>query len=253
MAYKTKKTQNKFEPVMYRNTKKDKNSMKDSYNDIEVYDLDSLVNKDGEFDIVNGTTLDYRFETEPSDSFKKRVKAQVEGYSSELEKQNKKGENKNAHSNGEKFYNERKKASKEKAAKKKEITKAGLTASKRKDSDFDEKTMFDEGKIKRLTLNNTVFLSENQVRKSIPEKYKNYEGRFIMRDGTGKEYMVENKHNKYFGVTETFIEKLTNKEEINETLEHIHHLFDYNRGSYKTKSDSSDMGDLLNIMRVLKK
>ena len=95
--------------------------------------------KKNEREDKNRTTLEYRYENEPSDKFKKRVHAQAMGYTSELEKSN--GIEKNA-AFGDEFYKGEKKHTNKIHQDTKQLKKSGLQARELPDDVFDKNDIF---------------------------------------------------------------------------------------------------------------
>ena len=124
----------------------------------------------------NKTTLDVNFASEPDDAYKERVKAQVHGFPSvENEKNSKiKEENKSLDFDGNAdFYDTQKKKSEKVNAMQTDIRHAGLKARELPKENFENDTLFKENKaMKRLHFKNTVFLSEAQMLKKVPEEFK---------------------------------------------------------------------------------
>ena len=127
----------------------------------------------------NKTTLDVEFASEPGEAYRERVKAQVHGFpSADNEKNSKiKEDNKSLDFEGnEKFYDAQKKKSEEISDKEAELKHAGLKARELPKEDFKNDTLFKENKtMKRLHFKNTVFLSEAQMLKKVPEEYMSLE------------------------------------------------------------------------------
>jgi hypothetical protein len=184
----------------------------------------------------NKTTLDLKFAAEPDDKYKERVKAQVHGFpSAENEKNSKiKEDNKSLDFDGnEDFYDKQKKKSKEVNDVETDIKHAGLKARMLPKEQFKNDTLFKEDKtMKRLHFKNTVFLSESQMLKKVPEEFKTSNGKFIMKDASGTEYLVECVYSETFKHGTLNVINKTNKEQINEQLNRMRQLFDYNSSSY---------------------
>lgn len=189
-------------------------------------------------DIVdyNKTTLDMNFVSDPSDDYKERVKAQVHGFpSADNEKNSKiKEENKSLDFEGnEEFYDDQSKKSKKISDIRTDIKHAGLKAHNLPKENFKNDTLFKENKtMKRLHFKNTVFLSEAQMLKKVPEEFKSADGKFIMKDASGTEYLVECSVNKTFNVPKLTVLNRVNKTEINEQLKRMNELSGYNSSSY---------------------
>lgn len=212
----------------------------------------------------NKTTLDVEFASEPGEAYKERVKAQVHGFpSADNEKNSKiKEDNKSLDFDGnEKFYDAQKKKSEEISDKEAELKHAGLKARELPKEDFKNDTLFKENKtMKRLHFKNTVFLSEAQMLKKVPEEYRTSDGRFIMKDASGTEYLVECSYNKEFNHGKLTVVNKTNKEQINEQLDRMRELFDYNSSSYmggttssSRKTEAQGLSEMINRVKDIEK
>ena len=212
----------------------------------------------------NKTTLDVEFASEPGEAYKERVKAQVHGFpSADNEKNSKiKEDNKSLDFEGnEKFYDAQKKKSEEISDKEAELKHAGLKARELPKEDFKNDTLFKENKtMKRLHFKNTVFLSEAQMLKKVPEEYRTSDGRFIMKDASGTEYLVECSYNKEFNHGKLTVVNKTNKEQINEQLDRMRELFDYNSSSYmggttssSRKTETQGLSEMINRVKDIEK
>ena len=212
----------------------------------------------------NKTTLDVEFASEPGEAYRERVKAQVHGFpSADNEKNSKiKEDNKSLDFEGnEKFYDAQKKKSEEISDKEAELKHAGLKARELPKEDFKNDTLFKENKtMKRLHFKNTVFLSEAQMLKKVPEEYRTSDGRFIMKDASGTEYLVECSYNKEFNHGKLTVVNKTNKEQINEQLDRMRELFDYNSSSYmggttssSRKTETQGLSEMINRVKDIEK
>lgn len=97
--------------------------------------------------------------------------------------------------------------------------------------------------MKRLKFKNTVFLSESQVLKRVPEDYRVDENKFYMQDKTGTDYLVECKADP-FGFVHMEVTNKLNKEKINEELEKIKRLSGYKYSDDNIKIDKTQIGDI---------
>ena len=212
----------------------------------------------------NKTTLDVEFASEPGEAYRERVKALVHGFpSADNEKNSKiKEDNKSLDFDGnEKFYDAQKKKSEEISDKEAELKHAGLKARELPKEDFKNDTLFKENKtMKRLHFKNTVFLSEAQMLKKVPEEYRTSDGRFIMKDASGTEYLVECSYNKEFNHGKLTVVNKTNKEQINEQLDRMRELFDYNSSSYmggttssSRKTEAQGLSEMINRVKDIEK
>lgn len=167
---------------------------------------------------------DLRYEKgSASKDFKERVKSQMKGYvSKEAEKLHKDDEFGNA-DYGFDFDEVEKKAKQhsDNVTKSKEI---GLTGREMK-GDFKKnapETVFETKKIKKLHFKNTEFLSEEHMKSRIPEEFKTEGNKFIVKDRADNEFLIEWSYNQ------ANILKHTNKTMVNEQLDRIKELFNYN-------------------------
>lgn len=212
----------------------------------------------------NKTTLDVNFASEPGDAYKERVKAQVHGFpSAENEKNSKiEEENDSLDFEGNKdFYDTQKKKSKIVNDMDADIKHAGLKARELPKEYFENDTLFKENKtMKRLHFKNTVFLSEAQMLKKVPEEFKSADGRFIMKDASGTEYLVECSYNDTFKHGKLTVINKTNKEQINEQLDRMRQLFDYNSSAYmggttasSRKTETNGLSEMIDHVKQMEK
>lgn len=167
----------------------------------------------------NKTTLDYEPEN-VTPEYKKRVHAQVKGYTSEQEMNN--GlEKSNDYSDGENIYQGLKKSGEEMQKNMKDFRKSGLQARELPDETFDRDNMYEskEGfdmrqmmnhlksieveankpineNIKTVFYKKTKFITENHMIDKIPDDFKVNGLKFKMKDMDGNIYLVEWKNNK---------------------------------------------------------
>ena len=265
-----------FKPVMGKNVETDdkknnEKAVKDIMKETDEYDggfteKERKTNTEDSVD-YNKTTLDVDFAYEPSDSYKERVKAQVKGFPSvENEKNTEIEENDSLDFDGnEKFYDEQKKKREEVSKTKTDIKHAGLKSHNLPKENFKDKTIFkNENKtMKRLHFKNTVFLSEAQMLKKVPEEYKIDGNKFYMKDANGTEYLIECVKDKTVDYVYTNVIGVTNKQKINEELNRIKELSSYDSGNYFKQSSSesrrleenkfSDMINRVKELSVIKK
>lgn len=208
----------------------------------------------------NKTTLDVNFASEPGDDYKERVKAQVHGFPSAANEKESDIEenNESLDFDGNKdFYDKQAAKSREVNKKETEDRHAGLKSHNLPEEDFKNDTLFKENKtMKRLHFKNTVFLSEAQMLKKIPEEFKSVDGEFIMKDAKGTEYVVECQMNKNFNVPKLIVKNKYNKEQISEQLERMRQLSGYNSSEYLggTTSDTrkAETGNLSEMITRVK-
>lgn len=280
---------NEFKPVLGVNVEKDNKSINDkAYKDAKqrAKDYDGgLENVGGkrvkyEKNDANRTTLDYEPEN-VSDDYKKRVKAQVEGYTSEHEKNNK-IEKSGDFSDNENIYNGIKKSGQELHNGEKDMKKSGLQGREWPEKVFDREEMYEskEGfdmkqminkmrilqensetvnneplnehrNIKTIFFKKTEFLTEGHMLSRIPDEFKTEGEQFKMKDKTGNTYLVEWKNNK--GV----IISHSNKQGMNESLSRMKDLYSYSSTDTNTTLNSrlnedANFNSTLNNARKIK-
>lgn len=275
-----------FKAVLGPNVEKDNKSNNDkAYSDAKkrAKDYDGGLEKEVggqrtkyEKTDANRTTLDYNPENDVTDDYKKRVKAQAEGYTSDAEKNNKIDKAADF-SNNENIYNGIKKSGQELHDDEKSMKKSGLQAKEWPDKVFDKQEMYEskEGfdmrqminklsnfntnqnpinehkNIKTVYFKKTEFLTEGHMLSRIPDEFKNEGNTFKMKDKTGNEYLVEWKDNK--GI----IIEHNNKQGFNESLDRMKNLYSYSSTDTKTTRNSrlneeNDFNSTLNNARKLK-
>lgn len=280
---------NEFKPVLGVNVEKDNKSINDkAYKDAKqrAKDYDGGLENVGGKRIkykkndANRTTLDYEPEN-VSDDYKKRVKAQVDGYTSELEKNNK-IEKSGDFSDNENIYNGIKKSGQELHNGEKDMKKSGLQGREWPEKVFDKEEMYEskEGfdmkqminrmrilqensetvnneqlnenrNIKTIFFKKTEFLTEGHMLSRIPDEFKTEGEQFKMKDKTGNTYLVEWKNNK--GV----IISHNNKQGMNEALNRMKDLYSYSSTDTNTTLNSrlnedANFNSTLNNARKIK-
>ena len=186
----------------------------------------------------NKTTLEVDFVNEPSDDYKKRVKAQVHGFASAENEKNSKMEedSEGLDFNGNKdFYKERSEVAKTRSDRRHALKTSGLQSKElAKDDEFDDefkdKTVFtnENKKMKRLCFSKTVFLNEEEMLKKVPNDMKIDGNKFYMKDSVGNEYLVECAKDKVIDqIIHTKVVDYVNKEKINETFNRMKELYGY--------------------------
>lgn len=184
----------------------------------------------------NKTTLEYNFVTEPSKEYKDRVKQlAVYGTPHQLTAEEKDPEKNGGYdySTTEKFYDDRKEVADIRNERQTDERHAGLKARMYPRETFENDTLFKESRtMKRLHFKNTKFLSEEQMLKKVPDNYRFDGNKFVMRDSTGTDYLVECKVDNNFGYTEMNVVAKYNKEEIKEQLSRMRSLSGYSSESY---------------------
>lgn len=269
------KESNEFTPKMGNNVVKDnaKNNEK-AVGDI-MKETDKLnkkaksekrdTNPETEKDL-NKTTLDLDFDYEPSEGYKERVKAQVQGFPS---KQNQDStdieENESLDFDGnKKFYDAQSEKTKEMNDKEVELKRSGLASRTKSQKEFENNTLFKDNKtnentMKRLHFKNTRFLSESQMLSKVPEDYKVDGNTFLMKDSTGAEFIVECTVDDRFNFAQFNVVKKPSKTAINEEFKRMEKLYEYKSSEYNTgtdynsrKSEDSNVAQMLDIMKNLK-
>lgn len=240
--------ENEFKPKIGPNVERDdKKNAQDAYKEAEkrAKDYDGGLKTPEKRELNprasgNKTMLGLDYDDEPNDAFKKRVKAQAMGYTSELEKDN--GIEKSGDFSDD-FYENEKDTVEQMSKDRENIRTSGLVSSKLKEKDDDYgkvHTVFNESKrpVKRLTYHHTKFLNESQIFTKIPEEFKTDGNRFIVRDATDSEYLVEwcvdEKHN----ISEGRIVNERNLKETNKALDRMAELMGYNSSNIYGRSSS---------------
>ena len=204
---------------------------------------------------ANKTTLDYN-PSNVTDDYKKRVKAQVKGYTSELEEKNgleKAGD----FSDNENFYNGVKDSGKKihKAEDEYKFTKVQVRDENPKPYSKDEmyeskdgfdmrnmidrfranekKTMLKEH-VKTVYFKKTAFINEEHMLSRIPDEFKKEGEQFKMRDKTGNEYLLEWKDNSGNIIGHTNING------ANKAIDRMKSMFDYSSVDSKSRLNENN-------------
>lgn len=227
----------------------------------------------------NKTTLDYTPEN-ASDDYKKRVHAQVKGYSSVQEMENDIEKIDNFEDN-DKIYQAIKKSGQEMHDNEENFKKTGLQASKmpkdtfkkgemyeskdgfdmrnlintlKESSNKGERTFIEKPSVKTVYFKKTSFLNEGHMVSRIPDEFKNEGTQFKMKDKHGTEYLVEWSNGK------ANILNRNHKQKIDETLNAYSHLSsykgeEYNISNNKTRINegSAEINRMLDIVRKITK
>ena len=216
------------------NKREQEKAVRDITKDAEKMDNPRRNQKDKELPAVepndyNKTTMDVRFEADAPQSYKDRVRAQALGYPSVQNMNNNDYATYLDFDGNKDFYNDRKKMSDHRNEIEKQERESGLKARLKTATDYSNKSMFENKDYlpkKRLVFKNTMFLSEAQVIKAVPEDYRIDENRFYMQDKTGTDYLVECKADP-FGYVHVEVVNRLNKVEVNEELDKMRRLADY--------------------------
>lgn len=228
-----------------------------------ITDKKKNTNKEDTVDF-NKTTLDVNFSSEPDEKYKERVKAQVHGFPSvDNEKNSKiKEENESLDFDGnDEFYKKQSNKVKKVSDTQADIKHAGLKAHNLPKDNFKNDTLFKENKtMKRLHFKNTVFLSESQMLKKVPEEFKTSDGKFIMKDASGTEYLIECSFNKTFNVPKLTVLNKVNKNQVNEQLKRMNELSGYNSSEYfngtnsnSRKIEERNLSEMINRIKNIEK
>ena len=225
----------------------------------------------------NKTLLDYTLENVP-ENYKKRVHAQVKGYTSELEMNNgieKTGD----YSNNDNIYQGIKKCGQEMHSNEKAFKETGLQGSKmpkdtfKKEEMYESKDGFDmrnlintitekskinkpifeeQKSVKTVYFKKTAFLNEGHMISRIPDEFKNEGVQFKMKDKYGTEYLVE------WANGEANIVSRYHKQKIDETLDVYSKYSKYNGSEYNTSTskmrlneNENEISRMLNIVRTI--
>ena len=218
----------------------------------------------------NKTLLDYTPEN-ASDDYKKRVHAQMKGYTSVAEMENgieKCGD----FSDNDNIYKGIKKSGEEMHKNEEDFKASGLQANKMPRKTFVKGEMYEskEGvdmrnmintlkeasyipkpilkenaKLKTVYFKKTTFLNEEHMTSRIPDEFKNEGEQFKMKDKNGTEYIVEWNHGK------AEILSYENKQKINETMEKFHHITNYKSNMTRTSTTNKNLQENVGVNRML--
>lgn len=253
-------SQNEFKPKLGPNVERDdKKNAQDAYKTAEkrAKDYDGGLKTPEKMKLSpredgNKTMLGIDYDNEPGDDYKKRVKAQAMGYASDAEKNNdieKVGEF------NDDFYENEKKTVKQMSDDRENIRTAGLVSSELKDKDKEYgkvNTVFNEGRMKRLTYQHTKFMNESQIFSKIPEDFKVDGNKFIVRDATESEYLVEWCVDKKNNISEGRIIKERNLKETDKTIDRMAELMGYKSSSvYGRSASRSTINENNNVKDML--
>ena len=259
-------SQNEFNPKFGPNVERDdKKNAQETYDEAERraknYDGGLKTpekNKLSPREDGNKTMLGLDYDADPGDKFKQKVKDQTAGYASSKERKNgieKVGDF------GDDFYDNEKKTVEKMADNMESIRTAGLVSKelKKDDKDYGKvNTVFKENRIKRLTYQHTKFMNESQIFAKIPEDFKVDGNKFIVRDATESEYLIEWCVDKKNNISEGRIINERNLKEADKTLDRMAELMGYNsssiygRGSSRSMvNENKNVEDMLNSIRQI--
>ena len=190
--------------------------------------------------------------------FKKRVKSQIKGYTSaDAEKKHKNDPFGNAYFDSDDETEFFAKHAKEAKSEKDKLKRTGLTGNTRdkKEVEGETDTMFESKKLKNIKFRHTNFLSEGHMISKIPDEFKKEGNKFLMSDSEGNSYLVEWHNND-----KPDIEKQVNKKLVNEEINRIKNLYNYNSENYfknttaKSRfTENKEVSDMLNKARKIVK
>jgi hypothetical protein len=232
-----KESSTEFKPVLGTNVERDnKTNNEKSYKESEkrAKDFDGGLKKQtkkkpAERNDYNGSMLDLDTVEGLDDATKQRIQDQAAGWTSTKEKNNKIEKDDSLEYNDD-FYQDRKKTKKVKDKKEKEIKYSGLTSHR-----FEpvKNNLYKEGKLKTLHYKHTEFLNEEHMKTRIPDDFKCEGVKFNMEDKVGNVYLVEWTDNN------ARVVNFHNKRQVNEEMNRIKNLFNYNSSSHVTTSTSN--------------
>jgi hypothetical protein len=260
-------SKNEFKPVLGPNVESDnKSNNGKSYKDAEkrAKDYDGGLGKEKERELpkkedFNRTTLDYNPRIEPDKNWKEKVEAQAKGYTSKAEEEN--GIEKAAEFDDKgKLFNQFKNANKEIEKEKNALATSGLVSREMDKKGVTNKkpTMTESAlKPKKLLFKHRRFLNESQMLQLIPEEMKKNGQVIHMEDAHNNEYVVECVESKLTGTIETHVTSYKNKEKMNEQMNRIQQLFDYNsrntNGRNVNPSKLNEDVEFMNLMNMTRK
>lgn len=278
---------NEFKAVLGPNVEKDnKSNNGKAYSDAKKrakdYDgglTDNIEKKEFEKIDGNKTTLDYTFDN-VDDNYKKRVHAQVKGYSSVQEMEND-IEKQDDYSNNDNIYKGIKKSGQEMHKNEEDFKSSGLQASEMPKDTFKKEEMYEsrdgfdmrnlintlkensvkntrtfveKPSVKTIYFKKTSFLNEGHMISRIPDEFKNEGTQFKMKDKYGSEYLIEWSNNK------ANILNCNHKQKIDETFNAYNHLTKYNgeeynisNGKARINESNSEIERMLGIIRKITK
>lgn len=204
----------------------------------------------------NKTTLDSDYDSEPSDQYKERVKAQVNGFPSKENEEMHSGDDDDTIDNdgNKSIYNSIEKRNKKVNKRREEIKRAGLKSREMPSSQFNINTIFKEGegeKIKVYTFKNYSFLSESSMEEKIPDKCKVNGNKFIMRDRDGEKYLVKWIVDEKYNVAKPVVLLHENIAKLNDEFNKIKELINYNSSDYFNGTNAKSRVDEEKIFKDL--
>lgn len=258
---------NEFKPVLGTNVERDdKANNGKAYKDAEkrAKDYDGGLAKEEDKQLpkkedFNRTTLDYNPRTEPDKAWKDKVEAQAKGFTSKAEEEN--GIEKAAEFDKDgKILKQFKDSNALIQGERNDLATSGLVSREmdKKGAIQKKPTMMESAtpKAKRLVFKHTQFLSESKMLQLIPEEYKKDGQKIYMQDSHNNEYIVECVKSKETGYLETNVISHSNKQVMNEQMNRIQQLFDYNTKSTSgrnIKTSSARMDEQADIRKMIDK
>ena len=261
-------SKNEFKPVLGPSVESDNKSNNDkAYKDAEkrAKDYDGgLANGENNVKLpkkedFNRTTLDYNPRVEPDKEWKDKVEAQAKGYTSTMEEKN--GIEKAAQFDEDgKILNQFKDENDEIQKERNALGTSGLQSSElEKKGVLDKKPTMTESTTltpKRLIFKHRRFMNESQMLQLIPEEYKKDGQTIYMKDAHNNEYIVECVASKTSGLIETQVKGFENKELVNEQMNRIQQLMNYDAKSTSGRNvknaQLNESQEFRNVMNILK-
>lgn len=183
--------------------------------------------------------------------FMDKVKSQMKGYvSKDAEDKHKDDEFGNAtfDKNGN-IYNAAKDHANAAKQGKDTASEIGLTGRElsKKDIEDNDKTMYESKKIKKLTFKNLQFISEGHMLTKVPDEYKKDGNKFIMRDSSNNEYIVE------WNGRDPKVTKKVNMTLVNEQKNRIKELWGYKSSESNNTTSSFRIQETKSFNDMVKK
>lgn len=266
MVIKESATKSEFRPVYGSGVQDDNKKInRQAYKDIEKetksYDggLDNKRKNDGTAltPTENKGMSDIMYASAPK-PFKERVKSQLNGYvSADAEKKHKKDDFGNADFGSDEQLSSFRKHAKDIKKERDVLRGRGLTGSTKQKSEIEnyDETMFESKKLKNIRFRHTEFLSEGHMLTKVPDEFKKDGNKFLMSDSEGNSYLVEWRSSEA-----PIVEKRINKKLVNEELNRIKNLYNYQSKDYfKTTTSMSrvqenrEFSDMIGRARKLMK
>lgn len=262
-----KESSNEFKAKLGPNVERDnKKNNRESYNKSKerAKDFDGGLEEPKKKEIPpktdgNATMFDLNPVTEPSKEYQENQEARMKGYITKMEMDNGIKKASATFDSDGKLLKNYQDARDARNKEKEDIESSGLVGRVIYDKDknkFKKNTLCKENmKAKRLIFKNTRFMNESQMFDRIPEEYKVDGQKIFMKDGYENEYLVECEKNE-MGVIETNIVSYNNKNIMNEQVDRIFDLFQYNdkeekaeRNYHTNINEDKEFKDLMDVVR----